>query len=760
MMRRRVGIWGARDESLRLLRLLLANPGVEVPRIYDADVPAALERARSLGSALSNHVAPILVDDPAAFFGEQAFDAIVDATGDVAAHVRARPQPAPQIVTPLTARLLWGYGVAPRDRKAELLQALHEVVESVELTIETDELFDRMLEIAVGVTGAEGGSLMLLDPETHALRIRVARGVEPELWPKIRVALGQGISGRVAAEGRPIHLRGRADRHQYDLLRERVDVESALCVPLIHAGKVLGVLNVHHATRPDAFSDEDLRFMEQLAHLDAKIIARAQEHEALRSQAARYDAVREVQHLLRGPAILAERLESFCRFVAERAGGGIVQLYLREAAGQLRLSATSLATNGFGGEYRLPPGTGIDGEAARGQRAIVLQREEGGIGYAALPLSAGGQLVGLLTIQAGPALAATRGTLAGWQEIAAAAAETIARSERETRLAQRTERINAINETSIRMLSCSEPNEVARLATSSAAMILEADHAVLRLQDPATRRYVIRSYYGSADGAAQEALFRLDKAVTVASIRRRTPHLIQDASLDPQLAPLVEDFRSILTAPLKRGGEVIGTLSVYDKVALDRFFTSRFDDDDLQVFGRFVSYVERSLDHALAHRENLQQRNFDEETGLPSAAYLGQRLHEEIARAAGRENALVVCVCRLENRAEIASEAGPGHVAKVIGVLADALRTKLREFDVLARLDVDEFAVLMPEPGRLPGERVFELARAVADTVSKHESANQPVRVGLAFGYAVHPADGAEREALVAHARTPRIRMV
>ena len=250
-MRRRVGIWGASDESLRLLRLLLANPGVEVPRIYDADIPAALERARSLGSSLSNHIAPLLVDDIAAFFGEQEFDAIVDATGTAAPHVRARPQPGPQIVTPLTARLLWGYGVAPRDRKAELLQALHEVVESVELTIETDELFERMLEIAVGVTGAEGGSLMLLDPESHALRIRVARGVEPELWPKIRVALGQGISGKVAAEGRPIHLRGRADRQSYDLMRERVDVESALCVPLIHAGKVLGVLNVHHSTRPD-----------------------------------------------------------------------------------------------------------------------------------------------------------------------------------------------------------------------------------------------------------------------------------------------------------------------------------------------------------------------------------------------------------------------------------------------------------------------------------------------------------------------------
>jgi GAF domain-containing protein len=759
-MRRRLGIWGASEESLRLLRLLAGNPDVEVDRIFDADIPAALERARGLGAEVSHRIAPILVDDVTAFFAEQDFDAIVDSNGDFASHVPAGPRAALQVVTPLTARLLWGYGVPPRDRKAELLQALHEVVESVDLTVEADELFERMLEIAVGVTGAEGGSLMLLDKESQILRMRVARGVEPELWPKIRVALGQGISGRVAAEGRPIHLRGRADRRKFDLLRERVDVESALCVPLIHSGKVLGVLNVHHATHADVFSDEDLSFMEQLARLDAQIIARAQEHESLRSQAARYDAVLEVQKLLRGPALLSDRLEEFCRFMADRAGQGIVHLYLKEADGSLRMAATSLVGGGFGGEYRLEPGAGIDGDAILHQRPAVLRREDGRLGYAALPLIAGSQLVGLLSIQAGSDTEQSRNLLENWQEIAAAAAETIARTDRETRMATRAERTNAINETSIRMLSCSEPNEVARLATSSAAMILEADHAILRIQDPTTRRYSIRSYFGAAEGPAQESLFRLDKAVTVDAIRRRAPHLIQDVSLDPNLSELCDELRSVLTAPIKRSGEVVGSISVYDKVALDRFFASRFDDEDLQIFGRLVAYVERALDHALSHREAQQHRNFDEETGLPNESYLDKRLQEEISRAAGRENALVLCVCRLENRNELVAEAGPAHVGRVVSCLAEAMRTHLRDFDVLARIEQDEFAVLMPEPGRTPGERVFELARAVADAVSKDEELNQPVRVGLAFGYGVHPADGSERATLVAHARKPRIRMV
>ena len=48
----------------------------------------------------------------------------------------------------------------------------------------------------------------------------------------------------------------------------------------------------------------------------------------------------------------------------------------------------------------------------------------------------------------------------------------------------------------------------------------------------------------------------------------------------------------------------------------------------------------------------------------------------------------------------------------------------------------------------------------MADAVSKEEALNEPVRVALAFGYAVYPGDGADRDALLARAKDARIRMV
>jgi GAF domain-containing protein len=623
-----------------------------------------------------------------------------------------------------------------------------------------DELFRRMLEIALGVTGAEGGSLMLLDPEARELRVRVAAGVEPELWPKIRVRIGEGIAGRVAADARPLRLRGKADRQAFRIVRERLDVESALCVPLVHDGRVLGVLNLHNTTREDAFDDDDLAFAEQLGRLDAAIIARAQEHECLRRQASRYTAVQAVREALGGGSAIEARLEALCARVAQLAPNGIATLYLL-SDDELRLAATSLPGGGLGGEYRIALGAGVDERAARDRTPVFLDSEPGALAYAAVPLLAGDACLGVLSVQTSGAKGrpgrALRETLL---EIAAAAAEEIAGAEREARISARATKVGAINETGLRMIAATDPAEVLRLGTSSAAMVLEADHAILRLKDEETGRFVIRSYFGSADGRLQQQLFRLDKRASVDAIKRRTALLVRDVAEHPTLRDGPAPVRSLLAAPLRSEGRVSGTLAIYDKVAADRFTTGSFGEEDLQLFSKFVSYLERAIANAMFYAHARRFRNFDEETGLPNAAYLEKRIQEEIARAGNRDGALALAVCRIENLAQIEHASDAAHARKVVERTAAALRTHLRDFDVAGRTRDAEFTLLLPEPGFSPGDRALAIARSVADDVAKDEALNEPLRVGLAFGYAVHPAEGADHATLLERARMPRIRMV
>ncbi len=762
-MRKRIGLYGLSDEVVQLVPLLVANPEVEIGGVCDPQPGAARERLARLEPALAASLSARLGDDPAQLAADAGLYAVIDAGGG-AGFASLHPEVGlrgVQVVAPLTARLLWGYGAPAGTRKTELLQTLHEVVESYNLTIDADELFGRMLEIARGVTGAEGGSLMLLDASGRELFVRVAVGVEPELWPKIRVPLGEGIAGRVAADARPLHLRGKADRQRFRIVHERLDVESALSVPLVHEGRVLGVLNLHHGSRPDAFSHEDLAFVEQLARLDAQIIARAQEHESLRSQASRFAAVSEVRRCFAERGSFAERLERVAAGVAERVGGGIATLYLWDPdARDLRLAASSLPGGGFGAEYRLAPGQGVDGGVARSREAAFLRGEGGALAYAALPLLAGDALVGVLSIQAGPEAPRGRAAQEILLEMAAAIAEGIASAEREAAMETRATKLSAINETGIRMIQAVDPAEVLRLGTSGAALVLEADHAVLRLQDEQTGRYAIRSYFGSAEGREQEKLFRLDKRISVEAIKRRAPLLVRDLASDERLAGSDADVRSLCAAPLLREGRVIGTLALYDKVPADRFTTGHFSEGDLQLFAKFASYLERAVASALLHAEARQFRNFDSRTGLPNARYLAKRIDEEVARADGRDSALAIAICRLENLAEFEGSPDPGQAKRVVEHTVQALRDHLRDFDVMGRTGEDELTVLLPEPGLSPGERVFALARAVAEEVTRDEALNQSRRVALAFGYAVYPSEGADREALLARAREPRIRMV
>jgi diguanylate cyclase (GGDEF)-like protein len=236
--------------------------------------------------------------------------------------------------------------------------------------------------------------------------------------------------------------------------------------------------------------------------------------------------------------------------------------------------------------------------------------------------------------------------------------------------------------------------------------------------------------------------------------------LIANLSDEPEVSDLEPELRSVIAAPLMREARVIGTLAVYDKVVPERFYVGRFSEEDLGLFTKFVSYVERAVTNADFYSQAHRYRNFDTETGLPNDRYLGKRIQEEIARAEGRDGALALAVCLLENLPEIKQTSGRARSRRVIQRTVDALRANLRDFDVLGRTGDAEFTILLPDPGFSAGERVFSLARAVADDVSKDIPLNDPIRVAMGFGYAVHPTEGADPEALLEAARTPRIRMV
>ena len=118
----------------------------------------------------------------------------------------------------------------------------------------------------------ENCTLFLLDAMGQRLEARATQGRVVNLLEHIGFARGHGVSGWVAAQGRPLHI---ADLTQEPGLLhiEAIPprVRSFLAVPLRVGGDIVGVLNISHA-RAHAFSPDDVRLLSSLADQAAQTI--------------------------------------------------------------------------------------------------------------------------------------------------------------------------------------------------------------------------------------------------------------------------------------------------------------------------------------------------------------------------------------------------------------------------------------------------------------------------------------------------------
>ena len=102
-------------------------------------------------------------------------------------------------------------------------------------------------------------SLMVLDSSRDTLRIAAQRGIDPTVAAKVRVRVGQGISGWVAHNRKPLFVRVRNDAHEVEPTGQDVyNSDSFITVPLVNGDRVVGVLNLSNKSGGLPFDQIDL----------------------------------------------------------------------------------------------------------------------------------------------------------------------------------------------------------------------------------------------------------------------------------------------------------------------------------------------------------------------------------------------------------------------------------------------------------------------------------------------------------------------
>ncbi len=131
-----------------------------------------------------------------------------------------------------------------------------------------NRLFKVFLDVAFHVTGADAGSIMLLDKAKEELSIFASKGIEGEIIKNARIKFGEGISGTVAKEKTSLLINDRISDNRIRSFLSRPNLKSSMVLPIRFKEDTLGVVNLSTTRNsPVTFTSNDLKIMDRLVDL-------------------------------------------------------------------------------------------------------------------------------------------------------------------------------------------------------------------------------------------------------------------------------------------------------------------------------------------------------------------------------------------------------------------------------------------------------------------------------------------------------------
>ncbi|MFL5924480.1 MAG: GAF domain-containing protein [Gaiellaceae bacterium] len=186
---------------------------------------------------------------------------------------------------------------AAAEEAATRLRDLEVISEAALMHLDLDRLLAHLLDGIRTIVRADTAVALLLDETGNELVASWARGLEEEVEAGVRVPVGKGFAGRVAATCKPVYIPDVKRAEVVNPLLVKRGLTSLLGVPLLVEGRLLGVLHVG-SVRPRVFTTDDERTLQLLGDRVALAIQQARLYESERAASQRLEFLAEASELL------------------------------------------------------------------------------------------------------------------------------------------------------------------------------------------------------------------------------------------------------------------------------------------------------------------------------------------------------------------------------------------------------------------------------------------------------------------------------
>src|SRR2546421_11339630 len=247
---------------------------------------------------------------------------------------------------------------------------LLEVADVVNTTLDLDTTLRRVAELVRKVFDYEIFAILLLNEKTQELRIRFNVGYKRELADKIRIKMGEGVTG-LAAQHREAMLVGDVTTDPR-YISGVPDVRSELAVPLIVKNKVIGVIDIE-SPQPNHFTEEHKRLLTLIASRMAVGIENARLYTRTTRQARTLLLLNEIARELTSILNLDELLKRIAELLSRLINYQMFSILLVDPTGEKLQHRFSLRfQENIHLKHDIPIGEGVVGYAVQHKEVVLV----------------------------------------------------------------------------------------------------------------------------------------------------------------------------------------------------------------------------------------------------------------------------------------------------------------------------------------------------------------------------------------------------
>jgi len=278
-----------------------------------------------------------------------------------------------------------GYDASLAVRELAYLQRLARAAASEQ---DPGQLLRLIIAETTSATNTDVASLYLVSEDGANLLLTATNGLNERMVGRVRMKVGEGITGWVAESRRPASVPdvGRDARWKWVPGLDEERFHSMLSVPIESGPRLVGVVNVQ-SVEYRHFTEADIDFLGAIAGQVAGILERAEMQRRLEVQLAEIKLSHDIHERFTALSLDGAGIPAILKAVGVLAGGRAA-LY----------SADGFRVRGAGESEGLPPRVALPAGFAAGARDVRVHAGRPARPVDLVPVRAGTELLGVLAV--------------------------------------------------------------------------------------------------------------------------------------------------------------------------------------------------------------------------------------------------------------------------------------------------------------------------------------------------------------------------